>query len=263
MKSNLKSIRDERVFQAIIALSRKECTRFFRIWKQTILPSVITSILYFLIFGKVIGSYVSGWGGVSYIQFIAPGLVMLAVITNSYANSVSSFFGMRMSKQVEEILVTGMPAWAIILGFIIGSILRGLIAGFLVSIVAYIFAGFHIYHFGLFLFDLIITALLFSLAGLINGIYANTFDDVGSFSTFILTPLIYLGGVFYDISQLGPFWRGLSYINPIYYMIHFFRYSSLGIGSHDLLSCIILIAITLFVYLYAYFLISRGYKLKT
>jgi len=263
MKQFLNSLRDERIIQSIIALARKECTRFFRIWKQTIFPSVITSILYFLIFGKVIGSYVSGWGGVSYIQFIAPGLVMLAVITNSYSNSVSSFFGMRMSKQIEEILVTGMPTWAIILGFVIGSVLRGLIAGILVSIVAYFFAGFHIYHFGLFFFDLVITAFLFSLAGLINGVFANNFDDVGSFSTYILTPLIYLGGVFYDISQLGPVWRGLSYINPIYYMIHFFRYSSLGIGSHELFSCVILLVITLVVYLYAYFLISRGSKLKS
>jgi ABC-2 type transport system permease protein len=256
------NIVDERIFPAIIALSRKECSRFFRIWKQTLLPSVITSILYFLIFGKVIGDYISGWGGVSYIQFIAPGLIMLAVITNSYTNSVSSFFGMRMSKQIEEILVTGLPAWAIILGFISGSALRGIISGILVTIVAFIFAGFQVQHFGLFLIDLVITALLFSLAGLVNGIFANNFDDVGSFSTFILTPLIYLGGVFYNVSQLGSFWRGLSSFNPIYYIIHFFRYSVLGIGSHDLFSFGILLLLIFCVYSYVYFLISRGYKIK-
>lgn len=253
---------DERIFPAIIALSRKECTRFFRIWKQTILPSVITSVLYFVVFGKVIGNYVSGWEGVSYIKYISPGLIMLAVITNSYTNSVSSFFGMRMSKQIEEVLVTGLPSWAIILGFISGSALRGVIAGILVTIVSFIFAGFQVQHFGLFLIDLVITALLFSLAGLVNGIFANNFDDVGSFSTFILTPLIYLGGVFYNISQLGPFWRGLSSFNPIYYIIHFFRYSVLGIGSHKLFSFGILLLLILCVYSYVYFLISRGYKIK-
>jgi len=251
-----------RVPQAVLALARKECQRFFRIWRQSLLPSVITSVLYFVIFGKVIGQYISGWEGVSYIQFIAPGLIMLAVITNSYTNSVSSFFGMRWSRQIEEILITGMPTWAIILGFVCGSVLRGLIVGILVTIVAAIFTGFHVSHVAMFIFDLLITSFLFAGAGLLNGIFADTMDDVSSFSTFILTPLIYLGGVFYDILQLDSFWRYLSQFNPIYYIVHSFRYSILDIGQNKFSSMFILIFITVIVYIILYVLVSRGYKIK-
>ncbi len=219
------------IWIAFLSLSLREVRRFMRIWLQTLVPPVITAGLYFLIFGALIGSRIGPMDGHSYIEFVTPGLIMLSVITNSYANVVSSMFGNRFQRNIEEMLVSPMPVWVILLGFTIGGVVRGLIVGVLVILLTQLFVDLKFHSIPVTVSMVFLTSLLFSLAGLINGVYARNFDDISVIPTFVLTPLIYLGGVFYSVSLLPPFWKTLSAFNPILYMVNAFRYGMLGISD--------------------------------
>ncbi len=234
---------------AYITIARKEILRFSRIWVQTIVPPVITMALYFVIFGNLIGRRIGEMDGINYIDFIMPGLIMMSIITSSYANVVSSFYGAKFSKHIEEMLVSPIPNVIILLGFLTGGIARGLSVGLAVTIVALFFTSVHIHSPVLVFAVALLTSLLFSLAGLINGVYATSFDDVSIIPTFVLTPLTYLGGIFYSIQLLPEFWQQVSLINPILYMINSFRFGFLGITDIDLtiaLSVILLFILILF-----------------
>jgi len=234
---------------AYITISRKEVLRFSRIWVQTIVPPVITVALYFVIFGNLIGRRIGEMDGISYIEFIMPGLIMMSIITSSYANVVSSFYGAKFSKHIEEMLVSPIPNVVILAGFLTGGIARGLAVGLAVTIVALLFTSFNVHNPFLVFTIAFLTAMLFSLAGLINGVYATSFDDVSIIPTFVLTPLTYLGGIFYSIQLLPEFWQQVSLINPILYMINSFRFGFLGITDIDLsiaLSVIVLFIVVLF-----------------
>ena len=212
----------------------KEMNRFLRIWIQTLVPPVITMSLYFVIFGNLIGSRIGEMSGFSYMSFIVPGLIMMSVITNSYSNVASSFFSAKFQRNVEELLVAPVPNYIIILGYIGGGVARGLIVGFLVTCVSLFFVDLQIYNILVLILSVLFTAILFSLGGLLNAIFARTFDDISIIPTFVLTPLTYLGGVFYSISLLPDFWKGVSHFNPVVYMINAFRYGFLGIADVSL-----------------------------
>ncbi|MFU8797973.1 MAG: ABC transporter permease [Gammaproteobacteria bacterium] len=227
----------------------KEMTRFLRIWTQTLLPPAITTVLYFIIFGQIIGSQIRSIHGFSYIQYIAPGLIMMAVITNSYGNVVSSFYSTRFQRSIEEMLVSPMPNALILLGFVAGGVARGIIVGSTVTVLALFFTELRVTHIFSTIAIVILTSALFSLAGFLNGIFARSFDDVAIVPTFILTPLTYLGGVFYAISSLPPLWQTISLANPILYMVDTFRYGILGIAETNIalsFGLISLLVITLF-----------------
>ncbi len=210
---------------------RKETVRIFRIWSQTLLPPIVTTSLYFAIFGTFIGSQLASIHGFSYIMFIVPGLVMMAVITSSYSNVISTFFGAKMQHYLEELLVSPLPDWVIIAGFASGGIVRSLIVAVLVLIVSLFFTHLVIFNVLVIIGAALLTAILFSLAGLVNGIFAKSFDGINIVPTFVLTPLTYLGGVFYSVDKLPPFFRMLSLANPILYMVNAFRYGFLGISD--------------------------------
>lgn len=216
---------------AFATILRKEIKRFTRIWVQTLLPPVITMALYFVIFGKLIGGRIGDMGGFTYIQFVAPGLIMMAVLTNAYSNVVSSFFSAKFQRSIEEVLVSPTPNYIILLGYTMGGVARGLCVGVLVTIMSLLFTHLHVHSWLITLTIVLLTSMLFSLAGLINAVYANTFDDVSIVPTFILTPLTYLGGVFYSISLLPEFWQHVSRLNPILHMVNAFRYGILGISD--------------------------------
>jgi ABC-2 type transport system permease protein len=209
---------------ALKTIVHKEIRRILRIWIQTLLPSAITTTLYFLIFGKFIGSQVRDIGGFSYMQFIVPGIIMMSVITNSFTNVVSSFFGTKFQKSIEEILVSPTPNYIIIIGYCMGGIARGLFVGFVVLLVSLIFSPLKVHNVFVVIVFMLLTSIVFSLGGLLNSIFAKKFDDVSIFPTFVLTPLTYLGGVFYSIDMLPEFWRKMSLFNPILYMINGFRF---------------------------------------
>jgi ABC-2 type transport system permease protein len=223
-----------RANQILIALKTivsKEVIRFMRIWTQTLLPPAITMTLYFLIFGKLIGSQIHSIGGYTYMQYIVPGLVMMAVITNAYANTSASFFGSKFSKSIEEIMVAPVPNYVILMGFAFGGTLRGIMVGIIVILISLFFTHMHIHNIGIVIVMAVLASMLFSIAGLINGIFAKKFDDVSFIPTFVLTPLTYLGGVFYSIHQLPPLWQKLSVFNPILDIVDTFRYGILGISD--------------------------------
>lgn len=249
---------------ALVTIIRKEVVRFFRIWTQTLLPSVITQTLYFIIFGKFIGSRVGNIGGIDYMAFIVPGLVMMAVINNSFTNVVSSFFGSKFQKNIEEMLVSSMPYWIIIAGFTIGGTLRGIICGILVFFVSIFFAHPVVYNVGIVFIFVVLTSIVFSLGGLINGIFAKKFDDVAIFPTFVLTPLTYLGGVFYSIHSLPEFWQNISRLNPILYMIDGFRYGFYGISDVSVLfSAVLLFVLAIALIFLNLYLFRKGIGLKS
>lgn len=216
---------------AFLTILRKEIKRFTRIWIQTLLPPAITMILYFVIFGKLIGSRIGDMGGFSYIEFVAPGLIMMAVITNAYANVSSSFFSAKFQRSIEELLVSPTPNYIILLGYVMGGVARGVAVGLIVTAMSLFFTDLHIHHWFITLFIVFMTSVLFSIAGFINAIYASTFDDVSIIPTFILTPLTYFGGVFYSIHLLPEFWQQVSALNPILHMVNAFRYGMLGISD--------------------------------
>ncbi|WOB51648.1 ABC transporter permease [Xanthomonas hydrangeae] len=213
---------------ALGTIVRREVQRILRIWGQTLVPPAITMTLYFLIFGGLIGSRVGDMGGYSYMQFIVPGLVMMSVIQNSYGNISSSFFGAKFGRHVEELLVSPMPNWVILWGYVSGAVLRGVMVGALVLIIAMFFTPVRIPHPLVTLSTVVLGAIIFSLAGFVNAVYAKKFDDVAIVPTFILTPLTYLGGVFYSVKLLPPWAEAATHANPIFYMVNAFRYGLLG-----------------------------------
>ena len=206
----------------------REYGRIVRIWAQTIVPSAVTSALYFVIFGSLIGKRVGLMDGVPYMQYIAPGLIMMAVITNSYGNVVSSFFGAKFGKHVEEMLVAPLQNWIIVLGYVGGGLVRGLLVGSAVTIVSLIFTDLRVHHAFIILAAVVLTSVVFSLGGFLNAMFAKNFDQVNWIPTFVLTPLTYFGGVFYSITLLPPWAQHMSYANPILHMVNAFRYGFLG-----------------------------------
>ena len=216
---------------AFLTLLRKETRRFIRIWIQTLLPSLITMTLYFLIFGRLIGSQLSPIQGFNYMQYIAPGLIMMSIITNAYLNTVSSLFSVRFQKSIEELLVSPLPNALLLLGFVAGGMVRGLTVGLFVTLLTLLFTHLIVHSWGMTLIIAVITTLLFSLAGFTNALFAKKFDDISIIPTFVLTPLTYLGGVFYSLSSLSPAWQVVSLFNPILYIINAFRYGILGISD--------------------------------
>ena len=207
---------------------RKETRRVVRIWIQTIVPPAITMTLYFIIFGSLVGRRIGAMDGVPYMTFIAPGLIMMAVITNSFANVVSSFFSSKLMLHLEEMLVAPIAHTTIVVGFVVGGVVRGLLVAALVVVVAMFFTDLHVVHPLITFTTILLTAVVFSIAGLFNAIFAKTFDDISIIPTFVLTPLTYLGGVFFSIKLLPPFWQGVAQLNPILYMVNAFRYGMLG-----------------------------------
>ena len=213
---------------------RKEITRILRIWGQTIVPPAITMSLYFIIFGELIGSRIGEMGGFTYMQFIVPGLVIMSVISNSYGNMVSSFFGAKFGKHIEELLISPLPNWIILSGYVTGSLARGFMVGVVVLCVSLFFTRIEVQHPLIMLSVILLTAIVFALAGMINAIYGQKFDDIAIIPTFILAPLTYLGGVFYSITLLPEFWQKVSAFNPILYMVNGFRYGMLGVSDVNL-----------------------------
>jgi len=213
---------------------RKEVTRILRIWGQTIVPPAITMTLYFIIFGELIGRRIGEMGGFTYMQFIVPGLVIMSVITNSYGNMVSSFFGAKFGKHIEELLISPLPNWIILAGYMTGALVRGLMVGAVVLAVSLFFTRIEIQHPLIMVSVIILTAAVFALAGMVNAIFAQKFDDIAIIPTFILAPLTYLGGVFYSISLLPEFWQRVSVFNPILYMVNGFRLGMLGVSDVSL-----------------------------
>jgi ABC-2 type transport system permease protein len=250
-------------FIALTTLLKKEVLRFMRIWTQTLLPPAITMSLYFLIFGKFIGSQINDINGFTYIQYIVPGLVMMSIMTNAYANTASSFFLTKFNKSIEELLVSPMPNILIMLGFVLGGTLRGLLVGVTVLLISLFFTHVPIVHPEIVLLMAILSAMVFSLGGLINAIYAKRFDDISFIPTFVLTPLTYLGGVFYSINQLSPGWRLISTFNPVLNMVDTFRYGVLGSSDLSLWYGFGLVGIFFFIlFLWARNLMERGVGIK-
>ena len=249
---------------ALQTLLIKETLRFLRIWIQTLLPPAITTALYFIIFGKLIGGQLGPVGGFSYSQYIAPGLIMMAVITNAYSNVVSSFFSSKFQRHIEELLVSPLPNSIIVLGFVGGGVARGLAVGAVVTAVAAFFADLHWQHPLVTLAVMALTATLFALGGLINGIFAKSFDDISLVPTFVLTPLTYLGGIFYSIQMLPPFWQDASLLNPILYMINAFRYGILGVSDIDIgLAFAIILLLDAALFAYSLWLLHRGTGIRS
>lgn len=236
--------------QQLISLNtlvRKEMSRVTRIWVQTIVPPIITMSLYFLIFGNLIGRRIGQMEGFDYMQYIAPGLIMMSVIQNSYGNVVSSFFGAKFQRHLEEMLVAPMPTYAIIIGHIAGGVLRGLMVGFIVTLIALFFTEVKVANLMITLSVAVLTAVVFALAGLINAIFARKFDDISIIPSFVLAPLTYLGGVFYSITLLPEFAQKLSLLNPILYMVNAFRYGMLGVSDIDIGRAYAIIFVFIFV----------------
>lgn len=256
--------RASQIFIALQTIIMKEIIRFMRIWSQTLLPPAITMTLYFIIFGKLIGSQITNISGYTYMQYIVPGLVMMSIMTNAYANTASSFFGSKFSKSIEEILVAPVPNYVILLGFTFGGTLRGLLVGLVVIVISLFFTHLHIHNFWIVISMAVLSAMIFSLAGLINGIFAKKFDDVSFIPTFVLTPLTYLGGVFYSIQQLPTVWRKLSIFNPVFNIVDTFRYGMLGISDISIyfgfsMVCFLFVSLTI----WSLILLHRGTGMRT
>lgn len=249
---------------SFICIARKETTRIFRIWIQTLVPPAITIILYFIIFGRLIGSQLRDIGGYDYMAFIAPGLIMMSIITNSYTNTVSSFFSAKFQRNIEELLVSSTPDWIIVLGYVSGGMVRGLFVGLLVSIISFFFTRLPLFNLGYVVMFAVLTSFVFSLAGMINGIFARKFDDVSIIPTFVITPLTYLGGVFYSISLLPDFWQTLSRANPIIYMVDGFRYGFLGVSDISVLVGLgMLLLFSIILFSINLFLLKNGIGVRT
>ncbi len=252
------------IWISFYTIIRKDVLRMFRIWPQTFLPSVITSALYFLIFGAFLGSKIGDVHGVPYVMFVVPGLVMLAVVTNSYANTSfvmfsSKFFG----RNIDEILVSPTPAWVLVAGFVAGGLVRGILIGTLVLAVSLFFTHLVVYNLFVVIGFLFLTSLVFSLAGLVNGVYAKSIDGINIVPTFVLTPLVYLGGVFYSAQALPGFWGTLTKFDPVFYIINGFRYGFLDIADVSIwLSAGILATFSVFFLIMAWYLIKTGLGLR-
>ncbi len=245
---------------------RKDVVRIFRIWVQTFLPSVITSVLYFLIFGTVLGSRIGTMQGIPYMQFVVPGLVMMAIVTNAYANSSFTFFQSKFfARSIDELLVSPMPPWLMIAGFVSGGVVRGVMVGMLVLIVGLLFTGLAIgvHNILIILLFAILTSLVFSLAGLVNGVYAKSIDAINIVPTFVLQPLTYLGGIFYSVHTLPAWAQYITYVNPLFYLINGFRYGFLGFADIPVQLCAIILLVLIAALIGVnWYLIRKGLGLK-
>ena len=241
----------------------KEILRFMRLWLQTVVPAAVTMGLYFIIFGNLIGSQLSDVAGFSYMDYIVPGIILMAIINNAYANVVSSFYMSKFAHFIEEMLVSPMPNYLILIGYLAGGVARGLLVGAVVTVVALFFTPLQVYNAWVLIAVVLLTAILFSLGGFINAIFAKTFDDISIIPTFVLTPLTYLGGIFYSIDMLPEFWQKVSLINPILYMINAMRYGMLGVSDIEIgkaFTIIVLFVVGLFAY--ALYLLRRGVDIR-
>ncbi len=257
-------MRTQEIMTGLTTLTRKQIRRINRIWTQTLLPSAMTLSLYFIIFGSLIGPRIGDMGGFDYMAFIVPGLIMMAVITNAYMNVSSAFFGEKFGKSIEELLVSPLPSWAIIAGFVAGGVYRGILVGVIVTIVSMFFSDLSFYNIWIVILTILLTSVVFSLAGLLNGIFARKFDDVSIVPTFVLTPLTYLGGVFYSISLLPSFWQGVSQLNPILYMVNLFRYGFLGVSDINIyFAFAILMLFAIIFYSLAHYFLEKGYGMRS
>ncbi len=254
--------RENRIaFQSILI---KEITRFTRIWIQTLLPPAITMTLYFVIFGNLIGSRIGEMGGFSYMEYIVPGLIMMSVITNSYSNVVSSFFSAKFQRHIEELLVSPVPNYLILLGYVAGGVSRGLLTGFIVTLVSLFFVPLNVHNIGILVLVVFLTSILFSLGGFVNAVFAKKFDDISIVPTFILTPLTYLGGVFYSISLLPDVWQTVSMFNPILHMVNAFRYGFLGVSDITLpVALSIIVGFIVVLFSFSMYLLNRGIGLRS
>jgi ABC-2 type transport system permease protein len=241
---------------AYYTMLRGDFVRIMRIWSQTLLPPIVTTSLYFIVFGTFIGSQLAPIQGLSYIQFIVPGLIMMSVITSSYMNTVSTFYFAKWTHTLDEVLVSPMPEWLVIVGFVSGGVMRGLMVGVLVGIVGLFFTHLAIHSIVVLVLALALTSVLFSLGGLINGVFAKGFDGISIVPTFVLTPLTYLGGVFFSIEQFSPLWQQVALLNPILYMVNAFRWGFFGVSDINIWICFavlitfILILLGVIIYLF-------------
>lgn len=248
-----------RIFIAFQTIVVKEVRRFMRIWVQTLLPPAITMALYFVVFGNLVGPRIGEMDGHHYMDFIVPGLIMMSVITNSYSNVVSSFFGMKFQKSIEELVVSPVPNWVILIGYVTGGVTRGLAVGAIVTALSLGFTNLQVHNAAVMLGVVLLTAILFSLGGFINAMFATKFDDISIVPTFILTPLTYLGGVFYSISLLPEFWQTVSKANPILYMVNTFRYGILGVTDINVgFAFTMIIGFTICLFAYSLHLLNKG-----
>ena len=253
----------QQTYIALETIVTKEIRRFTRIWVQTLLPPAITMCLYFVIFCNIVGSRVGQMGGFDYMQYIAPGLIMMSVITNSYSNVVSSFYGAKFQRNIEELVVSPVPHHIILSGFVIGGVVRGLLVGVMVTLLSLFFTHLSIHHLFVVIYSVLVTSTLFALGGLVNAVFAKSFDDISIVPTFILTPLTYLGGVFYSIDNLSPIFQTISLFNPIVYMVNSFRFGILGVSDVDIrLSLTIMTLATIALYVYALKLLQSGKGMK-
>jgi ABC-2 type transport system permease protein len=244
---------------AYLTITRREILRFTRIWVQTIVPPVVMVALYFVIFGNLIGQRIGEMDGMSYMDFIMPGLVMMSIITNSYTNVVSSFYGAKYSRHIEEMQIAPVPDLVILLGFVSGGMARGICVGVAVTLVSMLFTEFRMHSLPVVLLVALLTSCLFAIAGLINAIFANSFDDITIVPTFVLTPLTYLGGIFYSIKLLPDFWQQVSLGNPILYMVNSFRYGFRGSSDIDLFTALLVILLFIAIlFIAALVLLARG-----
>lgn len=251
-------------YNAFMTIARKEVTRVLRIWTQTLLPPAITMAIYFIVFGGLLGKRIQSVGEVSYVAFITPGLIMMATITNSFSNTVGSFFSAKFMRSIEEILISPIPNWLILAGFAAGGVIRGLIVGAIVLGIALFFTHLPVLHPLIVLLFILLTSLVFSLAGITNAVFAKKFDDVSIIPTFVLTPLTYFAGVFYSINMLPQPWRTVSLFNPIFYMVDGFRYGFLGISDASVTVGIVLLSLfTLVLYVVNLELLRRGIGLRS
>lgn len=250
-------------FTAFYTLLVREIRRFSRIWIQTILPAMITTALYFVIFGNLIGSQIGDMNGFRYIDYIIPGLILMSIITNSYANVVSSFYGSKFQRNIEEMLVSPVPNYIILLGFMAGGVARGVSCGLAVTLVSLFFSHIQIHNIFIVISIAVLTSILFSLAGFINAVFANSFDDISIVPTFVLTPLTYLGGIFYTISVLPEFWQKVSLVNPILYMVNAFRYGILGASDINIIySYAVIILFISILFGASLYLLDKGHGIR-
>jgi ABC-2 type transport system permease protein len=257
-------MKTDKIITAYKTIVIKEVSRFLRIWAQTLLPPAISMTLYFIIFGNLIGARIGRMQDFSYMEFIAPGIIMMAIINNSYGNVVSSFFGAKLQRHIEEMLVAPVPNWVILAGYVSGGVARGLVVGLVVTVVALFFTKINVDNYFIVIAVVVLTAVLFSLGGMVNAIFAQKFDDISIIPAFVLTPLIYLGGVFYSIDMLPPFWQSVSKLNPILYMVNAFRFGILGVSDIDIVHAFSIILIfIIFLFSYSLHLLNKGTGIKT
>ena len=248
---------------ALRTIIKKEVQRFIRIWPQTLLPPAITTALYFLIFGKLIGDRIGTVGGASYMDYIVPGVILMSVISHSYANVVSSFYSTKFQHNIEELLVSPVSNWVILAGYVSGGIIRGLLVGVVVALISLIFADIAVNNVLITLSIAMLTAMVFSLAGFINAVFADSFDDISIIPNFILTPLSYLGGVFYSVDMLPGVWQTISQGNPILYMVNAFRYGLIGVTDVDIgMAFIMTGGFSVLLILFSLFLLHKGVGIK-